>query len=274
MEAKEKEKNVEKIAETKESAVAANAAKEIKEAKEVKELAVTRDVVVPGELVADRNGRKVGRGAYFEAEKIFASVLGIPKVNENEVAVIPLSGAYMPIMGDRVIAIIDSVEVSGWGINVNSPYGAFLPLSEGVDEFVDINFAELSRYFDVGDIIFCKISKVTKNKILRVSMRTVGSRKLYGGIIIKVSPTKVPRIIGKEGSMIMMIKNKTKCDIYTGQNGLVWIRGDNKAKAIEAIRMIDKQSHVAGLTEKIDKLLGEGEMKSEVAADKKEVDKK
>ena len=268
MEAKEKDNendksmNVEKIAETKESAVAA------KEVKIVKEVAVSRDVVVPGEFVTDRKGRKIGRGTYFDAEKVFASVLGMPKVNENEVAVIPLSGAYMPIMGDRVVAIIDSVEVSGWGVNVNSPYGAFLPLSEGVDEFVDINFAELSRYFDVGDIIFCKISKVTKNKILRVSMRTVGSRKLYGGIIIKVSPTKVPRIIGREGSMIMMIKNKTKCDIYTGQNGLVWIRGDNKAKAIEAIRMIDKQSHVAGLTEKIDKLLGEGETKSEVAAEK------
>jgi exosome complex component RRP4 len=80
---------------------------------------------------------------------------------------------------------------------------------------------------------------------------------LLGGIIIKVTPQKIPRIIGKEGSMIKLIKQKTACDIITGQNGVVWLRGENKAKAIEAILTIEKESHTIGLTEKIEKLLGE-----------------
>ena len=88
-------------------------------------------------------------------------------------------------------------------------------------------------------------------------MRDFESRKLRNGVLIKVTPTKIPRIIGKEGSMISMIKNKTKCEIITGQNGLVWIRGENKDKAIEAILIIEKESHTVGLTERIEKMLGE-----------------
>jgi exosome complex component RRP4 len=88
-------------------------------------------------------------------------------------------------------------------------------------------------------------------------MKDVGCKKLYGGIIIKVTPTKVPRIIGRSGSMINLIKKKTKCEIYIGQNGVIWIKGEDKTKAIEAILTIEKESHTIGLTEKIEKMLGE-----------------
>jgi exosome complex component RRP4 len=127
-------------------------------------------------------------------------------------------------------------------------------LSEAVEEFVDPR-ADLSRYYDIGDIIFCRVSRVTKNKITQVSMRDMLARKLYGGVTIQVTPTKIPRIIGRGGSMINIIKQKTKCEIFTGQNGVIWIRGENKAKAIEAILTIEKESHVPGLTEKIEKML-------------------
>ena len=38
---------------------------------------------------------------------------------------------------------------------------------------------------------------------------------------------------------------------------MVWIRGENKEKALEAIFTIEKESHTIGLTEKIEKMLGE-----------------
>ncbi|MBI2005218.1 MAG: RNA-binding protein [Candidatus Aenigmarchaeota archaeon] len=217
----------------------------------------TREMVLPGDLLDERKGRKLGNGAYEENDKVFSKFLGFPRINENEISVIPLSGTYLPRFGDRIIGVIESVEVSGWFVDTNSPYSAFLPISEGVDEFVDLQRTELTRYFDVGDIIFCRLSKVTKNKTVQASMRDFESRKLRGGALIKVTPMKIPRIIGKEGSMIMMIKNKTKCEIVTGQNGLVWIRGEDKGKAIEAILTIEKESHTIGLTEKIEKMLGE-----------------
>ncbi len=222
-----------------------------------------RQVVLPGQDVGERKGRKLGNGVFEQGEKVLSKFLGVPRENELEINVIPLAGTYIPRFGDRVIGIIDSVEVSGWFVDINSPYQAFLPVSEGVDEFVDMQRSELSRFYDVGDVILCKLSRVTKSKTVQASMRDFECRKLRNGVIVKVTPTRIPRIIGKEGSMVMMIKNKTGCEIVTGQNGSVWIRGPDKAKAIEAVMMIEKDSHTTGLTEKIEKLLGEGIVKEQ-----------
>lgn len=218
---------------------------------------VVKEVVLPGEFIADKKGRKIGHGAYFEDEKVFSKYLGISRIDEFEINVMPLSGVYIPETGDRIVGVVNSVEVSGWFVDTNSPYQAFLPLSEGVDDFVDTQRTDLTRYFDIGDIISCKVSRVTKNKTVQVTMNDFSAKKLYGGVIIKVTPTKIPRIIGKGGSMIQAIKEATKCDIVTGQNGVIWIRGDDKAKAIEAILTIDKESHMLGLTDKIQKMLSE-----------------
>ncbi len=212
-------------------------------------------IVLPGEFIEERKGRKLGKGVYEENGKVFAKVLGLPRVTDTEVSVIPLSGAYLPNVGDRVIGVVSTVEIAGWFVDINSPYLAFLPLGEAVEEFVDTSRVDLSRYFDTGDVIFCRISKVTKSKDVQVSMRDMVSRKLYGGVLIKVTPYKVPRIIGKGGSMIQMIKQKTKCEIYVGQNGVIWIRGENKGKAIEAILTIERESHTSGLTERIERML-------------------
>lgn len=216
-----------------------------------------REIVLPGETVDERKGRKLGEGVYAEEDIVYSKVIGIPVRGDKEIKVIPLSGVYLPKVGDRVIGIIQSVEFSGWVININSPYTAFLPLAEGVREFVDVYRVDLSRYYDVDDVIFCRISKVTKDKNVQVSMKYLDCKKLVGGIVIKITPYKIARLIGKGGSMINLIKSKTKCMIYPGQNGLVWIKGENKLKAIQAILTIEKESHLYGLTEKIQKMLGE-----------------
>lgn len=228
-----------------------------------------REVALPGEVLEEKKGRKLDDNVYVEGDKVFAKVLGIPIITENEIKVVPMSGVYIPRINDKVIGIIERVEISGWLVDINSPYISFLPVSDGVDEFVDVHRMDISRFFDVGDVIFCKVSKVTKDKTIRVSMRSLGARKLYGGVVLKVKPTKVPRIIGRGGSMVNLIKNKTGCVIYIGKNGFVWIRGDNKAKAIEAILTIERESHTLGLTEKIEKML-----EVEAPEEKKEKTKK
>lgn len=227
--------------------------KEHKDSVETREEA--RKIVLPGDFIAEKAGKKVWGGAYFEGNKVYSKVLGIPRIRENEISVIPLSGNYIPKINDRVIGVISSVEITGWMVDINSPYLAFMSISDAVDEFVDIDRTDISKFFDVGDVILCKVSKVTKDKTVRVSMKSLGARKLYGGIIIKVTPSKVPRLIGRGGSMINLIKSKTNCIIYTGQNGVVWLRGENKAKAIEAILTVEKEAHTTGLTKKIEKML-------------------
>jgi len=228
-----------------------------------------REITLPGDFLEEKKGRKLGINVYVEGEKVFAKVLGIPIITENEIKVVPMAGVYIPKINDKVIGIIDRVEISGWLVDINSPYVAFLPVSDGVDEFVDVHRMDISRFFDAGDMIFCKVSKVTKNKTIRVTMRSLGARKLYGGVVLKVKPTKVPRIIGRGGSMVNLIKNKTGCMVYIGKNGVIWIRGDNKAKAIEAVLTIERESHTIGLTEKIEKML-----EGEAAEEAKKVEKK
>jgi len=215
----------------------------------------TKEIVLPGDFIDERKGRKLDTGVYLEGNNVFSKVLGISKVDENEISVIALSGAYIPKVGDRVIGIIDEVEISGWSVDINSPYTAFLPFSEAVEEFVDMSRTDLSRYFDIGNIIYCRVSKVTKNKVVQVSMDDMAAKKLYGGITLKVTPTKIPRMIGRGGSMISLIKTKTNCEIIPGQNGVVWIRGEDKTKAIETILTVEKESHTVGLTEKIEEML-------------------
>ncbi|MDT7858776.1 MAG: exosome complex RNA-binding protein Rrp4 [Candidatus Aenigmarchaeota archaeon] len=214
-----------------------------------------REIVLPGTYIGERKGRKIVN-CYVEGEKVFSKVLGVLKISEEEIAVVPLAGKYFPKVGDRIIGRIEEIEVSGWWVDINSPYRAFLPLGEAVEEFVDVRRVDLSRFYDIDDVIFCKITKVTKNKIIQVSMKDMLARKLFGGITIKITPYKVARVIGKGGSMIEMIKKKTGSEIYVGQNGVIWIKGGNKEKAIEAILTIEKEAHTVGLTEKIAKMLG------------------
>lgn len=214
-----------------------------------------RPIVLPGEFLDERKGRKLGSEVYCEEEMVYSKVLGIPKISEVEISVVPLAGKYIPKPGDRIIGIVKEVEISGWSIDINSPYQAFLPLSEGVEEFVDLSKIDLSKYYDINDLIFCKVLKVPKNRIIQVSMKDSASKKLSDGTLVKIVPTKVPRIIGRGGSMINLIKNKTKCEILVGQNGLIWIKNGEKTKAIQAILTIERESHLIGLTEKIERML-------------------
>ena len=102
---------------------------------------------------------------------------------------------------------------------------------------------------------FARISKVTSNNFVNVSTRDPKCRKLQGGIVVEISAAKVPRLIGKAGSMISLIKNKTGCFITVGQNGRIWIKGENDALAIEAVKKVEELAHTSGLTDKIDEFL-------------------
>ena len=99
---------------------------------------------------------------------------------------------------------------------------------------------------------------VIKTGYIDLTMRGPGLSKLKDGRIINVASSKIPRVIGKQGSMITMIKDKTKCKIVVGQNGKLWIQGEdvkNVNKAIEAIKLIEKDTVKEGLTEEVERML-------------------
>ena len=73
---------------------------------------------------------------------------------------------------------------------------------------------------------------------------------------MRINSNKVPRVIGKEGSMISLIKEETNCRITVGQNGLIWIEGDkieNEILAKKAIFFVSEKSFIHGLTEELKK---------------------
>jgi len=211
-----------------------------------------RKLVIPGDLLGEGRG---GHGTYEQDGKTFSRFVGLAEDRTGMFIVIPLSGIYNPKRGDGVIGKIEEIIFSKWIVDINSPYQAVLPLSEAVDDFIDLTKADLTKYFNYDDLLFAEITAVTKTKNIQLSMKSRKCRKLRGGRIIKVTPTKVPRIIGKGGSMVEMIKNITGTQIVVGQNGLVWVKGDNEDLAAEAIVFIDERSHVEGLTDYIKNML-------------------
>lgn len=223
-----------------------------------------RKLVVPGDLLGE--GR-AGRGAYEEDGQAYSQYIGLSEERNGVFVVIPFSGIYDPKRGDGVVGKIEDIIFSKWIVDINSPYEAVLPISEATEEFIDMAKTDLTHFFNYGDLIFAEISSVTKTKNVQLSMMNRKCRKLKGGRIIKVTPAKVPRIIGKAGSMVEMIKKLTDTQIVVGQNGIVWVKGTNEDVATEAILLIEKKSHISGLTDYISSMLqqrlGEKETKGD-----------
>ena len=219
-------------------------------------LVKAKDIVVPGELLAEGMDNLPGAGSYREGENILASKLGIVYLDGRTIKVIPLSGVYLPKVGDTVICKVIDITFSGWRLDTNSAYSAMVSIKDATSDYI-AKGADLTQYYNFGDYVVCKIINVTSQKLIDMTMREPGSRKLQGGRIFKVNTNKVPRIIGKKGSMVSMIKQATGCRITIGQNGVVWIQGDvaNEFIALEAIKKIERESHLSGLTNTIKEII-------------------
>lgn len=216
-----------------------------------------KDIVVPGDVLAEGIDYLPAGGAFREQQNIISSQLGIVSISERLVRVIALAGRYVPKRGDNVIGKVSTVAANNWFVNVGYANEAMLGLKEAVAEFVPRG-VDLTQYFRAGDYLLCKIINVTRQKLIDVSMKGPGLRKLGPGRLIEVTPAKVPRMIGKAGSMINIIKDLTGCRVTIGQNGIVWINGNNAESedlAIKALKMIEENSHKTGLTDEVKKFL-------------------
>lgn len=215
-----------------------------------------REIVVPGEVLAEGMGFLPSKGTYREDKIIKAQRLGIISIDQKVIKLIPLTGAYVPKTGDKIIAKVIDIMISAWRLDTRSAYSAVLGLKDATSDYI-AKGADLTRYFALGDYVITQITNITSQKLIDVTMRGPGLRKLKGGRIIKINPHKVPRVIGKEGSMVTIIKQATDCNIVVGQNGLVWIDGepDKEVLAEETIHKIEEEAHTEGLTDNIKKFL-------------------
>lgn len=216
-----------------------------------------RRIVVPGEVLAHGLDFLPGQGTYRLADKILASRLGIASVNKKVIRIIPVSGQYIPKKGDVVIGQVIDIGFNSWRLTINSPYSAMLSVMDATSRFVGRG-ADMTQFFNLGDYVVAKITNVTSQKLVDLTTKGPGLRKLGIGRIVNVNTNKVPRIIGKQGSMVKMIKDATGAQIIVGQNGVIWIScpdPDKEIIAVQAIKKIEEGAHVSGLTDIIKKHL-------------------
>lgn len=191
---------------------------------------------MPGELVSEKPYR--AEGVFVENGKALSAVMGI--VEDGRL--IPLKGPYFPKRGDYVIGVVKEEGFYGWMVDLHSPF-------EG-----KISARETREKFRIGDIVSAKIFEVDE-----VGEALLGeARKLWGGEVLEVESSKIPRVIGKNGSMISLIKSHTNAEIFAGQNGRIYLRNGNTALAVLAILKICREAHVSGLTDRISVFLEKG----------------
>lgn len=220
-----------------------------------------REIVLPGEeIVLGEN--KPGNGIYIDNGKAIVEYLGVKSIKSGYVNIIPLSGKYQPQKGDKVIGKVVDILSSNWVVDINAPYLAPLHVN---DTPWKVEFGDTSRYLNIGDTILAKVMSVNEVKQVWLTLKEPGLRKLQGGHVITVSPTKVPRIIGKDGSMIKILKEMTDSKIYVGQNGIIWVDGttDSILRVVGAIRLIEKEAHIIGLTDRVKEFLSKSKKGSD-----------
>ena len=209
-----------------------------------------REVVVPGEVIVTGEDYLPGDGTRRVGENVVAGRFGLSEVAGRVIRVIPISGAFIPRRGNNVIGRVTDITFRGWVVDIDSAASSFLPVDE-VPRF--INKSEMDQFLAIGDVVSAKIFGMQRGIDLTIKGKGLG--RLEGGFIFRVIPARVPRIIGREGSMINLIKDKTGCSINVGQNGWVWVKGpsiDAEIKARKAIEFVSDKVYINGLTEKME----------------------
>jgi exosome complex component RRP4 len=215
------------------------------------------DLVVPGEVLAEGD-YVAGPYVYKEGDKLFATTIGIVESRRGVIRVVPLQGPYIPKVGDVVIGIVVDYLPTAYLLDINSFYKAILQATEVLPPQKNALAEDLSKYLDIGEAVVCKVMRFDKYSDVVVSCKGKELGKVTEGRLIKVGPAKIPRLIGRKGSMINLIKKETGCKIVIGQNGFIWIKGKDPASealAEKVIRKIDQEAHISGLTQRIQLML-------------------
>ena len=213
---------------------------------------MNRKVVIPGEIIIEGEDYLPGEHTEKRDGKIVSLRYGLAEEQNNLLKVIPLSGVYAPRRGNIVIGKIENINSNGWMVDIGSAESTFLSIME-VPRYV--NKDAMEEVFKIDEMVIAKIWSIGKRGI-DLSIKSHGLGKINDGLIFKVNPHKVPRVIGKEGSMIKLIKEETGCDISVGQNGFVVINGsdvDSELFAKKAINFVTEKSFVSGLTDEMTK---------------------
>jgi len=207
------------------------------------------DVIVTGDYRPEQN-------VILEGNKLMSTAIGFSEIKDDLVTVTPLTGLYTPKTDDLVIGKIVSHNALSWQVDINSYYSGILTASDIFGKDYSPSRDDLSLKLKTGDIILARIANVnSRDPLITIIGENLG--KIDSGELIKISPTKIPRLTG---SVIQTIEASTNATITVGQNGLIILKCDNSTglkKAIASIKMVGMAQHDANLEEKIQNILDE-----------------
>ena len=214
-------------------------------------------IVIPGDKIAEGEYR-YGEGVVKRGNEYYSTLVGLFQDKGDFIQVKALKGKYLPRPGDLVIGKVIEVGLTSWVVDIGSPYTAILSANNATEKRFDPVKDDTRRIFDVGDIILTKIVSFDRTRDPSIITNERGLGKLRGGRLIEIEAAHIPRVIGKKGTMINMVKRLTRTQIITGQNGRIWVQGkkvEDELKAIESIRKIELEAHTQGLTDRIRDML-------------------
>jgi exosome complex component RRP4 len=110
----------------------------------------------------------------------------------------------------------------------------------------------------VGDLLVAKVVAFDRTRDPQLTIKEPGLGKVQQGRLVRIMPTKIPRVIGRKGSMINLLTRETNTRITVGQNGLILVSGgtlEMEALAIKILHMIEREAHTLGLTDRVEELL-------------------
>jgi exosome complex component RRP4 len=217
-------------------------------------LVAPRQLIFPGDVVATADS-KVEGPVYLDNGRYRSLVVGLVEFRDDGVVIVPLEGVYKPKKGDLVVGYVTDVLATGWEVDVKSFMPAYLPVGEALHKHVDLETTPLTTFLNIGDVVVAKVKDVDLTDeypiILTLKEDRVG--KVESGTVVEIAPVKVPRVIGKKGSMLNTLM-ELGCDIVVGQNGRIWIRckdAHDEVFLASIIRKIEAESHVMGLTDRV-----------------------
>src|SRR6185312_2171972 len=218
---------------------------------------IKRRYVIPGDKIIEGNYKPL-MNVMKSGDYLISTRIVIVEVVKDVLKVIPLSGVYIPRVNDLVIGkVIDRSSLS-WDIDINSCFFAHLPAQDVFGRDFSPARDDMGRQLNIGDLIIARIVSFdrTRDPMLTVQDKDLG--KIPYGEFIKISPTRVPRLIGKRGSMIQTIEQATQTRVIIGQNGIVVVTGrdiEGLSLAVKAIKMVEEESHTTNLTQRVKSLL-------------------
>ena len=173
--------------------------------------------VMPGDIIVTGDYRPE-QNVILEGNRLISTATGFSEIKDDLVTVTPLTGLYTPKTDDLVIGKIISHNALSWEVDINSYYSGILTAFDIFGKDYSPSRDDLSLKLNIGDIILARIANVnSRDPLITIAGENLG--KIDSGELIKISPSKAPRLIGKHGSMIQTIEGSTNATITVGQNG-------------------------------------------------------